>query len=661
MSFLHPWALALAALAAAPILLHLLRRDVVQRIPFPALRYLRRAERRTARSMRLRDQLLLATRILLIILLAVAAARPLAGRGGPRDHEPTDVLLIVDNTASMSRVREGRSLLDYQLDAARKALLHASSADRFWVAPVVGAVLAAGVPAERAISALGEVEATDAGGDIIGRLVDMTAAVPVLDDRVREAHVYTDGQASALRGGPLDLSAWGPVLIARPNAESVPNGMVSRLRLDPDGAVIPGNPTVVVALIERMTSEAASDGGSEGASEGASEGGSEAGIELVDVRLIIDGQTAAMSRAAWGSEAILTLPYLAPGPHTLRIETPPSGLRSDDGRQIGLVAADDPIVRLAGDPDGFVGKALQTLWTEGRVRSDTAGEAATVEIVEGSSPPDGPDDAALVLIPPMDLTDLPAFQQRLAALGVPWRLVVQPTSGSIVLDDPPDVAGLPGVRISMAYSLVRQAAPATAVDSVLIRTADGAPWLIRGRSGNRVFLLLASPIHPDATDLPTGVAMIPFMEHMLLRWIRPDAGPTWSSDAGRMLTLPARAEEIISPAGDTLRVEGGAPWTPHRAGTWTVRVAGAEEHVNLRLGVNVPAFESETRPYTDADLAAALAGTRVQTVARLAAWPTDVFTARRGAEATPWLLGAILLLALAEILLAAPTRAPRSA
>ncbi len=645
MSFLHPWALALAALAAAPILLHLLRRDIAQRIPFPALRYLRRAERRTARSVRLRDQLLLATRILLIILLAVAAARPLAGRGGPRDHDPTDALLIIDNTASMSRVREGRVLLDYQLDAAREAMANASTADRFWVAPVVGPVLAAGVPAEGAISALDAIEATDAGGDIIGRLAEMTAAVPVVEDRVREAHVYTDGQASALRGEPLNLSAWGPVLIGRPNAESDPNGWVSRLRLDPDGAVVPGDPTVVAALIERTTSE----------------GESESDLEPVDVRLIIDGQTAAMSRAAWGSEAMLTLPDLAPGPHTLRVETPPSGLRSDDGRQIGLVASENPVVRLTGDPDGFVGKALQTLWTDGRVRSDAAGEAVTVEIVEGSSRPAGSDDAGLVLIPPLDLTDLPTFQQRLAALGVPWRLAVHPTSGDIALDDPPDVAGLPRVRVSKAYSLERQAAPANEADSVLIRTADGAPWLVRGRSGSRVFLLLASPIHPDATDLPTGVAMIPFLEHMLLRWIQPDAEPTWSSDAGRRFTLPARAEEIISPAGDTFRVEGGAPWTPRRAGMWTVRVAGAEESVSLRLGVNVPAFESEIRSYTDADLEVALAGTLVRTVPRPAAWPAAVFMARRGAEATPWLVGAILLLVLTELLLAAPERVARTA
>ena len=66
--------------------------------------------------MRVRDQLLLATRVLLVILLAAAAARPLAGLGDVGDHEPTDVLLLVDNSASMGRVTGGRTLLDHQLE-----------------------------------------------------------------------------------------------------------------------------------------------------------------------------------------------------------------------------------------------------------------------------------------------------------------------------------------------------------------------------------------------------------------------------------------------------------------------------------------------------------------------------------------------------------------
>jgi hypothetical protein len=643
MNFLHPWALALAALAAIPILLHLLRRDIAQRIPFPALRYLRRAEQRTARTIHLRDLLLLATRVLLLILLAVVAARPLAGRGGAKNHDPTDGLIIIDNTASMGRVRDGRTLLDYQLDAARSALRMAGPADRFWVGPLVGTILVAGVRAEDAILALDSIEITDAGGDIIDRLIDLTTAVPVRQDRVREAHVYTDGQASALRGGPLDLSAWGAVVIAKSSDEAGSNGTVSSLRLEPDGAVVPGDPTAVAARIEHLMGD----------------GDSEVAPDTVDVRLLVDGQTAAITRAAWGSEAILALPDLAAGPHTVRVETPPSGLRSDDGRQIGLIVAENPVVRLAGDSSGFVGKALQTLWMDGRIRSDAAGGVVVIEIVEGTSQPRGPADAVLVLVPPADFTELPAFQQRLSALGIPWNLTVQTSSGAIAFDDPPDVAGLADVRVAVAYSLHRQAAPATSVDSVLIRTADNAPWLIRGSTGSRIFLLLASPIHPDATDLPTGVAMIPFLEHVLLRWSRPDQEPTWSTVAGRSVTLPARAEEIVSPTGDTVQVEGGAPWTPYRAGTWTVQVAGDEEVASLRLGVNVPIAESDFRPASDPDFEVALAGSQIELVDRPGDWPAAVFTARRGAEAAPWVLGAVLLLVLAELLLAAPERTAR--
>ncbi|MDH3298481.1 MAG: VWA domain-containing protein, partial [Gemmatimonadota bacterium] len=569
MSFLHPWALALAALAAAPILLHLLRREVAQRIPFPALRYLRRAERRTARSMRLRDQLLLLTRILLVVLLAAAAARPFAGRGGARDHEPTDVLLIIDNSASMGRVQGDRTLLAHQVDAARATLTNAGPADRFWVAPLIGPVVAAGVSGDEAMAALESVESTDAGGDIVGRLDELTASVPVLEDRAREAHVYSDGQASALGGASLDLSAWGPVLLGVPGRSETRNGAVTRLRLEPDGPVVPGDPAAVAAMIGRS-------------------GDVDATADTVDVRLIVDGQTAAMSRTMWGSEAMLALPDLAPGAHTVRVETPPSGLRSDDGRQIGLIAAGSPIVRLSGDPTGFVGVALQTLLAEGRIRAETPGVRADVEIVEGTYRPATLNEAALVLIPPLEFADLPAFQQRLSALGVPWRLRLQPVSGSVAFDEPSQVPGLDQARVSMAYTLERQASPMGDADSVLVRTGDGAAWLVRGQAGSRVFLLFASAIHPEATDLPTGVAMIPFLETLLLHWSRPGAEPTWDVTAGSALALPARAEQVVSPAGDTFSVEGGAPWTPVQAGIWMVQVADDGAGRTIPLGVNVP-------------------------------------------------------------------------
>ena len=77
MSFLAPWALGLAALAALPVVLHLFRRDTRRRLAFPAIRYLRRARDRSARALKLRDRLLLITRVALVMVLAAAAAAPL--------------------------------------------------------------------------------------------------------------------------------------------------------------------------------------------------------------------------------------------------------------------------------------------------------------------------------------------------------------------------------------------------------------------------------------------------------------------------------------------------------------------------------------------------------------------------------------------------------
>ena len=118
-------------------------------------------------------------------------------------------------------------------------------------------------------------------------------------------------------------------------------------------------------------------------------------------------------------------------------------------------------------------------------------------------------------------------------------------------------------------------------------------------------------------------------------------------------SLPARAESVISPRGDTLRVEGGAPWAPLHAGLWQLRVS---EGSPLTVGVNVPLAESDVSGATEDEIAAAFQGTRVEVIERGEDWPESAFTARRGAEATPWLLGLVLTLILAEIFLAAPER-----
>src|SRR5690242_21788106 len=82
-TFLHPVALLGLAAAAIPALLHLLERRIPPEAEFPPLRYLSEAERQSARRLRLRHVLLLLLRTALIVLIVLAAARPLVPAPAP--------------------------------------------------------------------------------------------------------------------------------------------------------------------------------------------------------------------------------------------------------------------------------------------------------------------------------------------------------------------------------------------------------------------------------------------------------------------------------------------------------------------------------------------------------------------------------------------------
>ena len=78
MEFLHPGLLAGGALAALPIVLHLIMRQRPQRLEFPALRFLQARQASNRRTLKLRHLILLLLRMAVIAVLAAALARPSA-------------------------------------------------------------------------------------------------------------------------------------------------------------------------------------------------------------------------------------------------------------------------------------------------------------------------------------------------------------------------------------------------------------------------------------------------------------------------------------------------------------------------------------------------------------------------------------------------------
>jgi hypothetical protein len=122
MAFLYP-AFLLGGLAIAiPIVLHLLRRDVAPEVPFTAVRFLSKSPVDNPARQRLREWLLLAARMLALLLLAAAFARPYVQGAAPPDVR----VIALDRSYSMG----GPGRFARALDGARAAIDAAPRGER---------------------------------------------------------------------------------------------------------------------------------------------------------------------------------------------------------------------------------------------------------------------------------------------------------------------------------------------------------------------------------------------------------------------------------------------------------------------------------------------------------------------------------------------------
>ncbi len=115
MGFLNTAILIGLAAGVLPLLIHLFARSRAKSIRFSSLSFLKRLEHRTIRRLKLMQILLLVLRTLAILFLVLAFARPtirsfpLQPAGGSR----TSVVVVFDNSYSLSRSTPKESLLEY--------------------------------------------------------------------------------------------------------------------------------------------------------------------------------------------------------------------------------------------------------------------------------------------------------------------------------------------------------------------------------------------------------------------------------------------------------------------------------------------------------------------------------------------------------------------
>ncbi|MCP4502601.1 MAG: VWA domain-containing protein [Deltaproteobacteria bacterium] len=110
-AFLSISLLGALALCTVPLIIHLISRRQPRRVPFAAIEFVLRSQKRTARDWKLQKLLLLLTRTLLIAIFALAIALPIL-RKEQKDKSkstPLATLVVVDASGSMLARVDGRS------------------------------------------------------------------------------------------------------------------------------------------------------------------------------------------------------------------------------------------------------------------------------------------------------------------------------------------------------------------------------------------------------------------------------------------------------------------------------------------------------------------------------------------------------------------------
>lgn len=597
MSFLAPIWLLLAAAAAVPLLLHLLKRRIDLRIDFPAVRYLLRAKQDNRQRLRVQNLILMALRIAAILLIAVAAARPIGWLGGT-GHLPTALAIVLDNSLSTSVVVDGAPLIERLREEARTLVRGTTSSDRLWLVTADGRVVGGdGGAVLQAIE----------GSDVFPGQGDLSAAVTRAAGLVRSAQlpgeriaVLTDGQATAWQRG-VDVGAV-PLVAYLTTGEAPANRAVVLADARPERWT--PNGTVVLRTA-----------------------GWGVGGDSATYRVALGDRTLARGTMRANEEAIVRAAPAERGWQAGSAEITPDELRGDDARYFAVWLGNPPHVRLDPSAGTFAQTAVTALVGSGRVALGDEIDVASAE-------------AALrlpaLLMAPADPVRIGAANRALERLGVPWRFGARRAGESAAHGE-----RMEGATVALRYVLE----PSGRLPADTMASVAGEPWIVAGER----FVLIASPLVPTASSLPIAAGFVPWMGDVLAQRLGGEAGRVLAVAPGAEFRAPQGTTALESAAGQPLPLDPAAPRAPARQGVYFLRRGPA------RVGavtVNAEPDESDLRRLNDAAFAARIRGRDVTVLRDAGAWRAAAFAAGNRRPLGTLLLVLLLVVIAAETVVA---------
>ena len=208
MTFLNPLLLFGLAAAAIPIIIHLLNFRKLKTVEFSTLQFLKELQKTKMRRVKIRQWLLLALRVLLIVAVVMAFARPalrgsLASFGAGSSHAKATLVIVVDDSPSMMVRNERGMLFSQAQEVTRRILDVVKEGDEVYLIPLSGVRTRENPMATQDVAALrntleklsptfASVSFRDALG-MAARLLSESKNVN------RELYLVTDAQATHLR------------------------------------------------------------------------------------------------------------------------------------------------------------------------------------------------------------------------------------------------------------------------------------------------------------------------------------------------------------------------------------------------------------------------------------------------------------------------------
>lgn len=247
MNFIHASFLAAGLAIALPIVIHLLFRQRTRDVSIGSIRFLQQVVKEHRRSRRVRQWLLLALRMLVVLLLAALFARPYWDQTEKQALE-REVVLLIDRSASMGTVgNSGKTSLSQAIEQAQAELKQLPAQVIVHVA-----VCDAGGVKEVAVDDLAKLTSSEAATD---HALAIEWARDVLQQSQRsqkEIIFFTDLQRSGLTNSPQFLPS-NIHFSARDCGQTLPSNLAIVAAEASQTEIRPDSPVTIRATVRNFS------------------------------------------------------------------------------------------------------------------------------------------------------------------------------------------------------------------------------------------------------------------------------------------------------------------------------------------------------------------------------------------------------------------------